>query len=73
MVGDDSMGWRKKDVTPLLMHWSYIILALTHQHGHDKYQIQCQKDAFFLLIIYETSSCYNRPVCISVNPAYFQI
>ena len=23
----------KKDVTPLLTHWSYIFLALTHRHG----------------------------------------
>ena len=27
-----SMGLCKKDVTPLLMHWSYIFLALTHQY-----------------------------------------
>ena len=27
-----SMGQCKKDVTPLLMHWSYIFLALTHQY-----------------------------------------
>ena len=26
------MDWRKKDVTPLLMHWSYIFLALTQQY-----------------------------------------
>ena len=26
-----SMVWCKKDVTPLLTHWSYIFLALTHQ------------------------------------------
>ena len=25
-----SMGWCKKDVTPLLMHWSYVFLVLTH-------------------------------------------
>ena len=25
-----SMGQCKKDVTPLLMHWSYVFLALTH-------------------------------------------
>ena len=25
-----SMGKCKKDVTPLLMHWSYIFFALTH-------------------------------------------
>ena len=25
-----SMGWCKKDVTPLLTHWSYVFLALTH-------------------------------------------
>ena len=28
-----SMAEYKKDITPLLMHWSYIFLALTH--GHD--------------------------------------
>ena len=22
-----------KDVTPLLMHWSYVFLALTHRYG----------------------------------------
>ena len=26
-----SMHWCKKDVTPILMHWSYIFLALTHR------------------------------------------
>ena len=26
------MGLSKKDITPLLMHWSYIFLALTHQN-----------------------------------------
>ena len=28
-----SMGWSKKHVTPLLMHWSYIFLALTHRYN----------------------------------------
>ena len=27
-----SMGYCKKDITPLLSHWSYVFLALTHQH-----------------------------------------
>ena len=27
-----SMGWSKKDVTPLLQHWRYIFLALTHRY-----------------------------------------
>ena len=26
------MGLCKKDVTPLLMHWSYILIALTHRN-----------------------------------------
>ena len=26
------MGYCKKDVTPLLTHWSYVFLALTHRH-----------------------------------------
>ena len=25
------MGQRKKDVTPLLTHWSYVFVALTHR------------------------------------------
>ena len=29
---DILMGWCKKDVTPLLMHLSYIFLALTHRY-----------------------------------------
>ena len=28
----NSMGYCKKDVTPSLMHWSYVFLALTHRH-----------------------------------------
>ena len=28
-----SMGWCKKDVTPLLTHWSYVFLALTHRYA----------------------------------------
>ena len=27
-----SMGWYKKDVTALLTHWEYILLALTHRY-----------------------------------------
>ena len=27
-----SMGWCKKDVTPLLTHWIYVFLALTHRY-----------------------------------------
>ena len=26
-----SMGWCNKDITPLLTHWSYVFLALTHR------------------------------------------
>ena len=26
-----TMGWCKKDVTPLLMHWSYVFVVLTHR------------------------------------------
>ena len=26
------MGYCKKDVTPLLTHWSYVFLAITHRH-----------------------------------------
>ena len=31
-VKNISMGYCKKDVTPLLMHWSYIFLVLSHQY-----------------------------------------
>ena len=27
-----SMGWCKKDITPLLTHWSYAFLAITHRN-----------------------------------------
>ena len=27
-----SMGWCKEDRTPLLTHWSYVFLALTHRY-----------------------------------------
>ena len=27
-----SIGWCKKEVTPLLTHWSYVFLALTHRY-----------------------------------------
>ena len=29
---DISMGWCKKDITPLPMHWSYAFLVLTHRY-----------------------------------------
>ena len=29
-----SLGWCKKDATPLLTHWSYVLLALTHRYTH---------------------------------------
>ena len=35
-----SMGKCKKDITPLLKHWSYVFLALTHRYnatGHNEY------------------------------------
>ena len=28
-----SMGWCKKDVTPLLTYWSFVFLALTHRNN----------------------------------------
>ena len=30
---DISMGWCKKDITLLLMHWSYVFPALTHLYS----------------------------------------
>ena len=30
-----SMGYCKKDVTPLLTYWSYVFLALTHRYASD--------------------------------------
>ena len=32
-----SMRWYHKDVNPLLMHWSYVFLALTHWYTVMKY------------------------------------
>ena len=37
------MGECKKDVNPLLMHWSYVFLALTHRH-----------DVVIIMISYES-------------------
>ena len=31
-INDISMGWCKKDVTPLLTHWSYVFLPLSHRY-----------------------------------------
>ena len=36
-----SMGQCKKDITPLLMHWSYIFLALIHQYVFRKLVNPC--------------------------------
>ena len=33
------MGLCKKDVTPLLTHWGYIFLALTHRHVSSEAEI----------------------------------
>ena len=41
-VVDISMGWCKKDVTPLLTHWNYVFLALTHWYIIP-FLIQCHK------------------------------
>ena len=32
MTKNKSMGLYKKDVTPLLTHWSYVFVALTHRY-----------------------------------------
>ena len=32
MIENIPMGWCKKDVTPLLTHWSDVFLALTHRY-----------------------------------------
>ena len=37
----NSMGWCKKDVTPLLTHWSYVFLALTHRFVFQQLDIIC--------------------------------
>ena len=34
-----SMGYCKKDVTPLLMEWSYVFLALTHRKSSTKWSL----------------------------------
>ena len=49
-----SMGWSKKDVTPLLMHWSYIFLALTHRHCNDIIRSVMAYQITTLTIVYTT-------------------
>ena len=62
------MGWCKKDVTPVLMHWSYNFLALTHQYrpfGKDSTfsltSSQPEDLVIFSLYIFMSSVPYWRP------------
>ena len=42
-----SVGWCKKGVTQLLMHWSYVFLALTHgNESKCKYNLKFAKNKF---------------------------
>ena len=51
------MGECKKDVTPLLTHWSYVFLALTHRH------FPFQTHITPLTVLYSSSSSCNICTC----------
>ena len=46
------MGWCKKDVTPLLTHWSYVFLALTHRYVFSSICEMIEHPAFTDLDLY---------------------
>ena len=52
------MGWCKKEVTPLLKHWSYIFLALTHRYDH---KIIVHHHVLPLLIVYRKLWKFMNP------------
>ena len=47
-----SMGWCKKDETPLLTHWSYVLLALTNRYFTwtqqilDKHNVENERSSY---------------------------
>ena len=51
------MGKCKKDITPLLTHWSYVFLALTHRNGVD----------YLLVVCHLTSICWDKMDIVSIN------
>ena len=56
------MGWCKKDVTPLLTHWSYVFLALTHPWG----KIAMQSHLVLLSkSIYPIASCWAPTAAVA--------
>ena len=77
------MGWCKKDVTPLLTHWSYVFLALAHRYTELRWQKQnisqtldSKKPAILylhmwalgcLVHILEKSDCYNSTALYTVS------
>ena len=59
ILNNKSIGWCKKCITPLLMHWSYIFLALSHWNG-DIYELVRQCSGFT-----PPMSCLLMTGCIS--------
>ena len=67
-----SIGQCKKDVTPLLTHWSYVFLALTHRFIHVTDKIEIQVPTFSVLgpgpfnrknmvfLIWKTTMLWNK-------------
>ena len=51
------MGLCKKDVTPLLTHWSYIFLALTHWFYNIEQTIQVVTCLIFKINIFYSNGC----------------
>ena len=57
-----SMGKDKKDLAPLLKHWSYVFLALTHQN----IMYVCKLMTSYLFAF----QMINGSVCMKANPIY---
>ena len=58
------MGQCKKDITPLLMHWSYVFLALTHRYSILLSNPPCDK---LLIFLSECGTTTNIPVAPFTN------
>ena len=68
-----SMGWCKKDVTPLLTHWSYIFIALTQWYicsthcSYDYHSLQEEITAWILIMMDATMQWWKALSAFNIN------
>ena len=73
------MGLCKKDITPLLTHWSYVFLALTHRYDHLIQEKSFENVICNMLAILFRPQCGNFPganyeeLAAEVNDLHFSI